>query len=302
MADIDGGVAGDGDHIGEFAGGEGAEAVGDAEEFGVDAGGGFEGVERLHAVVDEEAELAGVAAVGVDAGVGAEGDFDPGGDGAADGEVDGIEGEAAFADDAGVKTPAGDAFADAFCGHEGGDVVGAFGDHQLQGFVVEERAVFDRVNAGADGAFGTFGAVGVSGGFLTHAVGLVDQGVHFFLRELGGVDVVVKGHNAAGGANLDDVGTVLDVPADSGAHGVSTVANGGVFEGVGEGSGDITVGGVAVAAGGADGVDDGEHAGAFDVAFVDGFAEADVHELGAAEIADGGEAGVKGDLGIGDGG
>ena len=133
MADIGGGIAGDGDDVGEFAGGEGAETVGDAEEIGGDAGGGFEGVEGLHAVVDEEAELTGVATVRVDAGVGAEGDFDPGGDGAADGEVDGIEGEAAFADDAGVKTPAGDAIADAFCGHEGGDVVGAFGDHQLQG-------------------------------------------------------------------------------------------------------------------------------------------------------------------------
>ena len=141
-------------------------------------------------MVDEQAELAGVAAVGVDAGVGAEGYFDAGGDGTADGEVDGVEGEAAFADDAGVEMASGDAFADAFVGHERGDVVGAFSDHEFQTFVVEEGAVFDRVNAGADSSFGTFGAVGVGGGFFAHAVGLVDEGVHFFLRQLCIVDRV----------------------------------------------------------------------------------------------------------------
>lgn len=113
--------------------------------------------------------------------------------------------------------------------------------------------MFDGVDAGANGSFGAFGAVGV----------------HFFLGEPGGVDVVVEGSDAA----------VLDVPADGGALGVGSVADGGVLVGLGEGGGDVAVGGIAVAAGGADGVDDCEHAGAF------------VDEPGAAEVADGGEGG-----------
>ena len=80
LADVGSGVAGDSDNIGKFAGGESAETVGDAEEFGVYAGSSFEGVDGLDAVVDEEAELASLAAMGVDAG-----------DGAADGEVDRVE-------------------------------------------------------------------------------------------------------------------------------------------------------------------------------------------------------------------
>ena len=90
--------------------------------------------------------------------------------------------------------------------------------------------MFDGIDAGADGPFGSFGTMGVGGGFFAHAVGLVDEGVHFLLGELRGVDVVVEGHNAAGSADFDDVGTVLDVPADGGAHGIGTVTDGGTHD------------------------------------------------------------------------
>ena len=50
--------------------------------------------------------------------------------------------------------------------------------------VVEERAVLDRVDAGADGALGALGAVGVRGHLSLSGVGLVDQRVELRLGEL----------------------------------------------------------------------------------------------------------------------
>ena len=58
-------------------------SVGEAEQVGGVDGGGDDRRHRRHAVLDHQQELVGVAAVHRDAGVGAEGDADAGGDGAA---------------------------------------------------------------------------------------------------------------------------------------------------------------------------------------------------------------------------
>ena len=74
--------------------------------------------------------------------------------------------------------------------HERGDPNGAALLHHFERLVVKERAVFDGVDAGADGALGAGGAMGMGGGFLAQGVGFVDERVQFFLRQLRGVDFV----------------------------------------------------------------------------------------------------------------
>ena len=71
-------VGADGDQVGEVAGGERADVGGAADEVGGGDGRGLDGLGGGHAVEDHIVELLGVVAVGVDAGVGAEGHLDPG--------------------------------------------------------------------------------------------------------------------------------------------------------------------------------------------------------------------------------
>lgn len=62
--------------------------------------------------------------------------------------------------------------------------------HRAKGFIVQERAVFNGIDACADGPFGTGRAVGMGRGLASQGVGLVYQGVEFRLGQLRGVDVV----------------------------------------------------------------------------------------------------------------
>ena len=73
--------------------------------------------------------------------------------------------------------------------------------------------MLDRVDAGADRDLRPFGAMGMSGRLLAQPVGFVDDGVHLLLRDLRRVHLVGEGEHAAGGADLDDVGAVLDLEA-----------------------------------------------------------------------------------------
>ena len=88
LPDVLFGIAGAGDDIGEFAGFEGAGAVGHAEEFGIQGGAGLERVDGLHPQVDQQVKLLGVAAVGIDGGIGADDDLDAADDGFAHGGVE----------------------------------------------------------------------------------------------------------------------------------------------------------------------------------------------------------------------
>ena len=64
---------------------------------------------------------------------------------------------------------------DVLAGEQGGHELGAALLHHAQRLVVEERAVLDRVDAGADRDLGAFGAVGVGRGLLAQPVRLVDD-------------------------------------------------------------------------------------------------------------------------------
>ena len=62
------------------------------------------------------------------------------------------------------------------------------------------------------------GSVGVGGDFAAEAVSVGDDGLHFFERVLRGLRIVAEREHAAGGADLDEVGSVLDVLADLVLH------------------------------------------------------------------------------------
>ena len=155
--------------------------------------------------------------------------------------------------------------------------------------------MLDGVDAGADGDFGAGGAVGVGGGLAAEGVSFGDQGVEFGLGELRRIDVVGEREHAAGGAGLDHVGAVFDVVAHGQAGLVRAVDDavgdaGFAAEDVGREAG----GGVAVPAGGADGVDGDQHARAGNLAGGDGVAQADIDEIARSHIADRREAGHQG--------
>ena len=73
--------------------------------------------------------------------------------------------------------------------------------------------MLDRVDAGADRDLRPFGAVRVGGRPLVQPMRLVDERIHFRLRELRRVDLVGEREHAAGRAHLDDVGAVLHLEA-----------------------------------------------------------------------------------------
>src|SRR4029450_1836526 len=82
--DVGGGVAGDGDDVGEVAGCDLAEVVAAVDELGAGDGGGLQRLHGGHPAVDHGPELLGVVAVGDGGGVGAAGDLHSGGDGLAE--------------------------------------------------------------------------------------------------------------------------------------------------------------------------------------------------------------------------
>src|ERR1035437_495742 len=289
------GIAGAGNDIGELAGFERAGAAGHAQEFGIQRSARLKRVDGLHPEVHQQVKFFGVAAVGIDGGIGADDHLHSAGDGLAHGGVEGGDGLAGFGGHHGGQVAIGETFLEAFGGHQGGNVVRAAGFHHVEGLVVEEAAMLDGIDAGADGDFGAARSVGVGGSFAAQGVRFGDDGVEFGLGELGGIDVVGEGEDAAGGAGLDDVGAVLDVVA----HGLA-----GLVRATDDAVGDAGFaaedvrgeagGGVAMPAGGAEGVDGDQHARAGNLAGVDGVAQADIDVIAGPHVAHGGEAGHQG--------
>ena len=74
--------------------------------------------------------------------------------------------------------------------------------------------MLDGVDAGLGGPEDALRSVGVGGDFAAEAVGVGDDGLHLFEGVLAGLRIVALGEDAAGGADLDEVGAVLDVLAD----------------------------------------------------------------------------------------
>ncbi len=74
------------------------------------------------------------------------------------------------------------------------------------------------VHAGFGRPQNSLGAVGVGRDPAAEAVGVGDDGFHFFDRVLRGAGIVAFGEHAAGGANFDHVRAVLDDLTDFVLH------------------------------------------------------------------------------------
>ena len=162
-------------------------------------------------MVDVDVELVGVEAVGIDGGVGAEGDFDAGGDGLF---VVGLHGGADVGHLLLVERGEMAVLLHPVDEVGGGDEVGAVLLHGGDALVVDVGAVLDGVDAGFGGPEDALRSVGVGGDFAAEAVGVGDDGLQLFHGVLAGLRVVAFGEDAAGGGDLDEVGAVLDVFAD----------------------------------------------------------------------------------------
>ena len=171
----------------------------------------------------------------------------------------------------------------------GGNEVGAVLEHHGDVGVVEVAAVLDGVDAGLRGPEDGLRSVGVRGDLAAEAVRVGDDGLHLFERVLRGLGVVALGEHAAGGANLDEVGTVFDVGGAPCAARRECRRR--------RLRPDVVLLGekvfVHVAAGNAERRSGDLHVRAGDVAGVDLVAQGDVGEAVGADVADGGEAGVE---------
>src|ERR1700722_1923230 len=65
----------------------------------------------------------------------------------------------------------------------------------------------------------------VGGNFSSQAVSIRDDGLHLLQRVLGSLRIVALGKHSAGRADLDQIGTVLDVLADLVLHGRNPVGH-----------------------------------------------------------------------------
>ena len=162
---------------------------------------------------------------------------------------------------------------------EGGDEPGVVLLHELCAFLVEHCAVFDGVDASAGGGLDSGSAFGVGHHFFAGAVSDLNGGGHLGFAQLLNVEVGDGVHDAAGGHELDPIGSVLDVAADDVGDvvdGVGDVRSTWAFHICREGRA------VTVAAGEGDAAAGSSDAGAEDDAAFDGVAQGELRVVGGA--------------------
>src|SRR6185369_4291215 len=147
-------------------------------------------------------------------------------------------------------------------------------------------AVLDGIDAGFRGPANALRAVSVCGDFAPETVSVGDKGLHFLERVLRSVGIVALGHDSAGGADLDDVGAILDDLADFMLDGWNAVGD--TIRGLMEIKGKQIF--VAVSAGDSKGGAADEHVRSGYVAIVDGIAQSNITVPAGADVAHGGEA------------
>ena len=153
--------------------------------------------------------------------------------------------------------------------------------------------MLDRVDPRGDGLAGGAVAVAVRRHLLAQPVGLIDQRRHLLEGQLRRVHLVGEREHAAGGAELDHVGAVLDLEADRLAEPVRPVGDPlGRPEFL-----DQEVmpqpGLVGMAAAGPQPVDRDQHPRAGDQPAGDRIAQAHVEQVLAPHVADRGEPGLE---------
>ena len=85
--------------------------------------------------------------------------------------------------------------------------------------------MLDGINAGANGVLDGLRAVGVSSDFAAELVGFFGDGLHFFEGILRRAWLIAFAEDAAGSADLNDIGAVFDDFADFGARGPGAVGD-----------------------------------------------------------------------------
>src|SRR5258707_5331582 len=280
-------IAVDGDDVGEISA---FNCSGfHADQIGCVDGGGLDGVDRLHAPLDHFAELFGVVAVRIDAGVAAESDFGS----CFESFTKVFALQAAnflfFFDGVGEHAR--------FFAHLENVVVVVDVEDKIRAvlfgegdaFVVDEAGVLDGIDAGTDRVLDGLCTVGVCGDFAAEFVGLFGDGSHFFEGVLRRAGLIAFAENAAGSADFDDVGAVFDDFANFGASGPRAVGDAFCHMVILRGQKIV----VTMAAGDSERRARDEHARTRNFASVDSVANCDVGVASCAHIADGGEAGQE---------
>ena len=178
-------------------------------------------------------------------------------------------------------------------GEDGRHVPGVVLLHRSDHALVQVGAVFNRVHAGLDRAQHALGAVRVRGDAEAVVGRGLDHGTQFVGLELGILAAAGQRQHAAGGGDLDQVGTVLVALANRLARGGDAVDDavaraGTEIDGLGP-----AVGRVGVAAGGGQRLAGGQDARPGYVAARDGPLQGDDAVVGIAEVAHGREPGIQ---------
>ena len=106
-----------------------------------------------------------------------------------------------------------------------GHKVGAVLEHHGNVGIVHVAAVLDGIDSGLGGPENRLRTMRVGGYLAAEPVGVGDDGLHLFQRVLAGLRVVALGEHAAGRANFDQVGAVLDVVPDHVLHAGDAISN-----------------------------------------------------------------------------
>ena len=160
---------------------------------------------------------------------------------------------------------------------ERGDEVRAAREHQLDGLVIQPDAVFDRVDACADGVLDALGGLRVSADDAEGFVSLLHTGAHLLLAERRRARVHARRHHSAAGEELDGGRARAELLANGLADLVRAVGF----------AGDEAM---PVAAGHRHAVAGGEDARAFDESRFRRPGQFDVQVVRRPEVAHGGEA------------
>src|SRR3974390_678799 len=105
------------------------------------------------------------------------------------------------------------------------DKIGAMLLGEGDAFVVNQAGVFNRIDSRANGIFDGLGAVGVCGNLPAEFVGFLGDGLQFFQRVLRRSRLIALAQDAAGCADLDDIGTVFDDFTNFGTSGPGSIGH-----------------------------------------------------------------------------
>ena len=155
-------------------------------------------------------------------------------------------------------------------------------EHEVDGLLVSAMPMLHRVHAGKDRVEHTDPALGVRRDRHLSLVGLLHGRGHLLDRELRLPGLAPGGHHPAGGHELDGVGTGTEVLAGRATDRVGAVG--------------LPPHPPAMATGHRHDTATGQHPGADDLAVRDHPGKLDIDAVGAADIADGRDAGTEGCL------